>query len=173
MLCSRTYKWYTGDAVFRFGHGLHYTNFSVGFNRDQLASMPSTYSTTKLASQTPNPPVAYKDLLPFTSVPVTILNKGDVKSDFVVLVFLKGKYGPEPYPLKSLVAFTRVHDVGPGQTVNATMNIDIGTIARGNEKGDLVLFPGEYKLVLDIDDVDEWEFKIEGDNQLLDTWPKR
>jgi len=135
--------------------------------------MPSSFSTTELVNQTPDPKAAYKDLLPFTSVPVTILNKGNVTSDFVVLAFLKGEYGPEPFPLKSLVAFTRVHLVEPGQTVNATLNINIGTVARGDKKGDLVLFPGKYKLVLDIDDVDVWEFEFKGNNEVLDSWPQR
>jgi xylan 1,4-beta-xylosidase len=170
---SRTYQWYGGDAVFRFGHGLHYTNFSVGFNRAELTSKPSKYATAELVNQKPNPPAPHKDLLPFTSVPVTVANKGSVTSDFVVLAFLKGEYGPKPLPIKRLVGFSRVHDVEPGETANTTISIDIGTIARGDEKGDLVLFPGQYKLVLDIDDVDTWEFAIEGDKVVLDSWPQR
>lgn len=115
--------------------------------------------------------VAYKDLLPFVSIPVIVTNEGNVTSDFVVLAFLKGEYGPAPYPLKSLVAFTRVHDVGPRESANAMMDINIGTVARADEEGDLVLFPGEYSIVLDIDDRDAWKFSIDGEPEVLDSWP--
>jgi len=63
--------------------------------------------------------------------------------------------------------------VAPGESATASLDINIGTIARGDEKGDLVLFPGKYSIVLDIDDQDIWEFAIEGDDELLDSWPAR
>ncbi|MBE3041650.1 fibronectin type III-like domain-contianing protein [Candidatus Bathyarchaeota archaeon] len=107
------------------------------------------------------------------SIPVTVTNEGNVTSDFVVLAFLKGEYGPAPYPLKSLVAFTRVHDVAPGESVGAAMDINLGTVARSDEAGDLVLFPGEYSIVLDVDDRDAWEFSVEGEPEVLDSWPAR
>ena len=106
-------------------------------------------------------------------VAVTVKNTGDVKSDLVVLAFLKGEFGPKPYPRKSLVAFARVHDVAPGGTATATLNITVGSVARGDEKGDLVLFPGTYSVVLDINDQDAWNFTITGDAKALDSWPKR
>ncbi|CAI4211083.1 unnamed protein product [Parascedosporium putredinis] len=145
---GRTYKWYTGTPVFEFGHGLHYTNFSLAFDPDVISELPTTFSTADLVAQESQE--LYKDLYPFTSIPVKVTNEGEVTSDFVVLAFLKGEYGPEPYPKKRLVAFTRFH-----------------------AKGDLVLFPGKYSIVLDIDDQDIWEFAIEGDDELLDSWPAR
>lgn len=135
--------------------------------------MPANYTTTDLLASDDDDAIPYKDLIPFASIPVTVANTGNVTSDFVVLAFLKGEYGPQPYPLKSLVGFTRLHDVEPGQVVNATMDVDVGTIARGDENGDLVLWPGTYKVLLDVDGVDEWEFEIGGEEQVLDSWPAR
>ncbi|SPO00072.1 related to xylan 1,4-beta-xylosidase [Cephalotrichum gorgonifer] len=169
---GRTYKWYTGTPVFEFGYGLHYTNFTVSFDADLMADLPATFNTADLVAQEVDG-VLYKDLLPFASIPVTVTNEGELSSDFVVLAFLKGEYGPLPYPNKSLVAFTRVHDVAPGESAKATMDINIGTVARSDEAGDLVLFPGKYKIVLDIDDRDVWEFSIEGEQEVLDSWPAR
>lgn len=171
-LNSRTYKWYTGTPVFEFGYGLHYTNFTLSFDAALTADLPTTFNTADLVMQEADG-VAYKDLLPFVSLPVNVTNEGTVASDFVVLAFLRGEYGPEPYPLKSLVAFTRVHDVAPGASVGVTMDINIGTVARSDEAGDLVLFPGEYRVVLDIDDRDVWQFGIEGEPEVLDSWPAR
>ena len=169
---SRTYKWYSGTPVFEFGYGLHYTRFNLSFDAALVGDLPTTFNTADLVAQEVDG-VLYKDLLPFVSIPVSVTNEGNVTSDLVVLAFMKGQYGPEPYPLKSLVGFTRVPDVGPGESVGATMDIDIGTVARADENGDLVLFPGEYSIVLDIDDQDVWEFSIEGEPEVLDSWPER
>lgn len=98
-------------------------------------------------------------------------NTGNVTSDFVVMAFLKGEYGPKPYPLKSLVAFTRLHDVAAGTSVNATLEIQLGSVARSDVHGDLVLWPGRYSLVLDIDSKDSWNFTIAGDAAVLDVLP--
>ena len=171
-LNSRTYKWYSGTPVFEFGYGLHYTNFTLSFDATLVTDLPTTFNTADLVAQEIEG-VAYKDLLPFVSIPVNVTNEGNVTSDFVVLAFLKGEYGPTPYPLKSLVAFTRVHDIAPGESAGATMDINIGTVARADEDGDLVLFPGEYSIVLDTDDKDAWEFSIEGEPHVLDSWPAR
>lgn len=115
----------------------------------------------------------YPDLAPFLSVPVSVANTGNVTSDYVVLAFLKGEYGPAPYPLKSLVAFTRLHDVEPGQTGTATLDIKLGAIARSDSDGGLTLWPGKYQLVLDIDDRSVWDFEITGDQVVLEKLPPK
>lgn len=168
---SRTYKWYTGSPVFPFGYGLLYTTFTQAISGK--ASLPTTFSIERLTSSLPAT-VKHLDLAPFASVPVTVANTGNVTSDFVVLAFLRGEFGPKPYPKKSLVGFVRLHDVpAGGGTANATLEISVGSVARSNEKGDLVLFPGTYSVVLDIDDQDAWNFTITGDTKILDSWPAR
>jgi xylan 1,4-beta-xylosidase len=119
--------------------------------------------------------VKYLDLLPFTTVPVNVTNTGSVTSDFVVLAFLKGEFGPKPYPRKSLVAFSRLHNVPPGGSGTASLGIKLGSVARSDEKGDLVLFPGKYSLILDVGERETpaWEFTIVGEEKVLDSWPAR
>ncbi|OTA82020.1 hypothetical protein M434DRAFT_17177, partial [Hypoxylon sp. CO27-5] len=171
----RTYKWYTKEPVFPFGHGLHYTTFNVSLSAD----LPTTFSTvdlTKNVSFTEIGPVAsgnYPDLAPFTSVPVLVANTGNVTSDYVVLAFLKGEYGPEPYPIKSLVAFTRIHDIKPGEIGTATLDITLGAISRSDKDGGLTLWPGKYKLALDVDDRAAWDFEITGDQVVLEKLPPK
>ena len=164
----RTYKWYTGEPVFEFGSGLHYTNFSVAIS--PKSGMPSRFTASALLSQSTGA-APYADLLPFWSVPVTVTNIGNATSDFAVLALLKGEFGPKPYPLKSLVAFTRLHDIEPGTSADATLDIQLGSIARSDEKGNLVLWPGRYSLVLDTDGKDTWDFVIAGDAAVLDVLP--
>lgn len=171
----RTYKWYTKEPVFPFGHGLHYTTFNLSLPAD----LPSEFSTADLTSNvslTDTGPVAsgnYPDLAPFISLPVSVANTGNATSDYVVLAFLKGEYGPAPYPNKSLVGFTRVHDVEPGATATGTLDIKLGSIARSDEDGNLTLWPAKYNLVLDIDERAAWGFDVTGDAVVLGKLPPK
>ncbi|KAI1472379.1 glycoside hydrolase family 3 protein [Daldinia caldariorum] len=174
---GRTYKWYTKEPVFPFGHGLHYTSFNVSLPAD----LPTTFTTADLTSNisfTQTGPVAsgnYPDLAPFVSIPVSVTNTGTTTSDYVVLAFLKGEYGPEPYPLKSLVGFARLHDIEPGEsgTGTGTLELKLGAVARSDRDGSLTLWPGKYRLVLDIDDRAAWDFEITGEQVMLEKLPPK
>ncbi|KAJ2986194.1 hypothetical protein NUW58_g5145 [Xylaria curta] len=165
---GRTYKWYSKTPVFPFGHGLHYTSFDVTLP----ASLPATFTTAELTrsnSTEGSPP----DLFPLTSITASVKNTGNVTSDYVLLAFLKGEYGPTPYPNKSLVAFTRLHDIKPGDTATGTLDIKLGSVARSDANGALTLWPAKYKLVLDIDDRASWDFEITGTATVLDKLPPK
>ncbi len=165
-MARRTYKWYSGTPVFEFGHGLHFTNFSASITK---ASLPAKFTTSGL---TANASAAkYLDQLPFISLPVSIRNTGSVTSDYVVLAFLKGEYGPKPFPNKSLVGFTRLKSIAGGGVSNATLDIDLGAIARSDDSGNLVLWPGSYSIVIAIAGKDAWNFTISGDQATLDQMP--
>ena len=153
--------------MYPFGHGLHYTNFTVRFSNP--STLTSNFTTTALASGS----ARWPDQLPFASIPITVANTGAVKSDYVVLALLKGEHGPKPSPAKSLVGFTRVHGIAPGSSATGTVDVTVGSIARSDEKGNLVLWPGVYSLVLDIDEKCAWDFTITGEPKTLDTMPTR
>lgn len=106
-------------------------------------------------------------------MPVAVTNTGNVTSDYVLLAFLKGEYGPAPYPNKSLVAFTRLHDIKPGDTATGTLDVKLGSVARSDADGALTLWPAKYKLVLDIDDRASWDFEITGAASVLDKLPPK
>lgn len=165
---GRTYKWYSKTPVFSFGHGLHYTTFNVSLSTD----LPTTFATADLlrGNSTEGTP---SDLFPLTSVPVSVTNTGNVTSDYVLFAFLKGEYGPTPYPNKSLVAFTRLHDIKPGDTATGVLDIKIGSVARSDVSGALTLWPAKYKLVLDVDDRASWDFEITGAVTVLDKLPPK
>ncbi|TGJ87927.1 hypothetical protein E0Z10_g876 [Xylaria hypoxylon] len=165
---GRTYKWYNKTPVFSFGYGLHYTTFNISLPAD----LPTTFATADLmhGNSTEGGPL---DLLPLTSVPVTVTNTGNVTSDYVLLAFLKGEYGPAPYPNKSLVAFTRLHDIKPGVTATGTLDIKLGSVARSDANGALTLWPAKYKVVLDVDDRASWDFEITGTATVLDKLPAK
>lgn len=162
---GRTYKWYNGTPVFEFGFGLQYTTFHATIT-------PPSSNTFEISDLLSNAST-YKDLTPFLTLPVAVSNTGSIASDYVVLLFLTGTFGPSPYPKKSLVAYTRIHDITGGATANAELKLNLASLARGNENGDLVLYPGDYKVVVDIDGKDEWSFTLKGEEVVLDSWPEK
>ena len=47
----------------------------------------------------------------------------------------------------------------------------LGSLARVNTDGDVVLYPGSYRLGVDVDGAVAWEFTLVGDEATLDSWP--
>lgn len=73
---GRTYKWYNGSAIFKFGYGMHYTNFTANFT----SGLQTSYSISDL---TYNCKSAWMDQFPFASVSVNVKNTGNTTSDYV------------------------------------------------------------------------------------------
>jgi len=163
---GRTYKWYSGIPVFEFGYGLHYTNFTASFP-DSVSCL--TYSIDSLVGS--NSTAAYKDLIPFQTFSIKVTNTGTVTSDYVVLGFLSGTFGPTPYPIKSLVAYTRLHNITAGASQTGLLSLSLGSLARADDNGDVVLYPGDYSLVIDTDAKAVLNFTLTGDPTALDSWP--
>lgn len=164
---GRTYRWYDGQAVFPFGSGLHYTTFAADM------ALPGAASRFDIASLTSNcSGVAYMDLCPFTSLPVTIDNTGSPTSDYVALLFLSGEFGPQPYPIKTLVAYDRAHNITGGSSGQVTLDLTLGSLSRVDENGNRVLYPGSYSLMLDLEPgLATVNFTLTGEQAVLDKWP--
>lgn len=164
---GRTYRWYD-QAVLPFGFGLHYTTFAVAFKKNCLAA---SFSIQELLSSCKG--VAHADLCPFPSVAITVANTGSkVTSDFVALAFVTGKYGPAPYPIKSLAAYSRLTAIAPHSTASASLTLNLGALARVDDSGNLVLYPGEYTLMLDVPTQDTATFTLTGQQAVLDQFPQ-
>lgn len=82
---GRTYRWYN-DSLLPFGHGLHYTDFSVSVASDMNASR----SVSNLAGSCDRSAYKYLDLCPFAAFNVEVKSTGARASDYVALDFLKG-----------------------------------------------------------------------------------
>ena len=169
---GRTYRWYKDAPVFPFGHGLHYTNFTVAISPEFSAK----YSIQALLSDCTQRigRTYYMDLCPFPSVPLTISNAGGNgrTSDYVALGFLAGQYGPSPYPIKTLATYKRVFNVTTGSTVETKLEWNLGNLARVDDKGNTVLYPGRYTLLVDQPTKVNVTFELEGREEVLDLWPQ-
>lgn len=162
---GRTYRWFK-DAVFRFGHGLHYTTFSVS-----VPEFPATFAISDLLASC-NGAATYLDLCPFPSVPVTVTNTGSRTSDYVALGFLAGDFGPTPQPIKTLATYKRVFDIQPGQSQTAKLDWKLESLARVDQNGNTVLYPGTYTLLLDQPTLANITFTLTGEAAVLDKWPQ-
>lgn len=89
----------------------------------------------------------------------------------MLLGFLSGNFGPTPYPIKSLVAYQRLHNITSGASQTGSLNLTLGSLARADANGDAVLYPGSYKLGIDVDGSVAWDFTLVGDEATLDSWP--
>lgn len=163
---GRTYIWYTGEAVYPFGFGLHYTTFEHSWVSKPAAS----YSIADLV-QTEG---GFIDLKEFATFEVEVENKGEVASDYVALLFLSGKdSGPSPQPLKRLVSYTRLKQIQPGEKIVGDLEVTLGSLARADEEGDQWVYPGTYSLQLDANPVAlTAEFELVGEAARISTLPK-
>lgn len=170
---GRTYKWFTGKPVFPFGFGLHYTTFSLKWARPPRAS----YNIQELITTAGRSGVANTDLaLLDTAFELTIVNTGSVTSDYSALLFSNTAAGPTPAPLKQLVGYTRVKSIAAGKSATALLNVTLGSVARVDENGNSVLFPGSYKLWVDTDVNGQGlaltSFELTGAQHTINEWPQ-
>jgi beta-D-xylosidase 4 len=166
---GRTYKWYSGKPVIPFGYGLHYTNFEFEWEE----TLNRDYNIQKLIAscqRSSGGPV--NDNTPFATVKARVKNVGHETSDYVSLLFLSStNAGPTPRPNKSLVSYIRLHNITSGSDQVSDLPLTLGSLARADENGSLVIFPGHYKIALDISDNLTFEFTLSGDPAVIDTLP--
>ncbi|KAH7099614.1 beta-xylosidase [Auriculariales sp. MPI-PUGE-AT-0066] len=154
-----------GPPIYEFGYGLHYTQFSFAWAR----SAPKAFSIAKLVAQHTAQHLDQEVLHTFK---VAVKNTGAVQSDYVTLLFSKTPAGPQPAPLKSLVGYARAHAIAPGKTTVVDLTVTLGAIARADDKGSFVLYPGKYELVLDIDGALTTSFELVGKETEILSFPQ-
>lgn len=163
---GRTYKWYN-DSVLPFGYGLHYTNFSATAS----LTFPFTQDIATVIQRASSS--QYADLFELGNLTVEVSNEGEVKSDYAVLAFVSGEYGPLPRPRRELVAYTRLHDIEAGSTQTASLPIKLGALTRWDEKGRRILYPGVYTLAVDTEpELVTVQFEIPGTEVVIDQFPE-
>lgn len=166
---GRTYKWYTGTPIFEFGFGLHYTNFALAWAK---GSPKPSYHIQDLVASAKKSGAPYVDLALLDTFQVDVKNTGKTASDYVVLLFSNTTAGPSPAPLKELVSYARLKNISPGHTSTATLTVTLGTIARVDEDGNRVLYPGTYNFWLDTTGEIKHSFQLTGESAQIANWPQ-
>ena len=124
---GRTYKYFEGQALYPFGHGLSYAKFKYN-------SAKVTVPAIKAGQQ--------------TFVQVSVTNTSKVSGDEVVQVYASAKSVKGFRPLKSLAGFERV-TIPAGKTVVVKIPVNPTALRQFDEaKNDYTTVPGTYQLLI-------------------------
>ncbi|RFU28899.1 hypothetical protein B7463_g7453, partial [Scytalidium lignicola] len=164
---GRTYKWYNGTAVFPFGSGIHYTTFTASIIQP---TGTHSYNIQNILSKCDKRTNRLDQCL-FKNISAAITNTGTTTSDFVTLLFISGKFGPTPYPLKSLVAYERIHNIPGSGAHTVILKLTLGSLSRIDENGNTILYPGSYSLLVDQPTQATFNFTLTGKEAIIDAWP--
>lgn len=122
---GRTYRYFHGDPLYPFGHGLSYSSFK--------------YEKVDLTAYE----VSENDAI---NVSVTLRNTGDYDGDEVVQLYVRDVESAETQPIKSLKGFKRVF-IKKGKTTTIEIPLEINDLSYYDEKqGDFVVEPGVFEL---------------------------
>ena len=122
---GRTYRYFTGQPLYPFGHGPRYARF--------------TYS--KLA--VPKKAVAGAPV----AVSVQVENAGGMEADEVVQVYVKDVEASAPVPLRSLKGFQRV-TLQPGERRVVRFTLDDRAFSIVAADGQRVVEPGRFTIAV-------------------------
>ncbi|KAF9887376.1 hypothetical protein FE257_010231 [Aspergillus nanangensis] len=167
---GQTYKWYRGDAVYEFGHGLFYTNFSADLASLSVPNNRTSFDIDQLLTS-PHPGYDYPQQRPFLNATVRITNTGETRSDYTALLFVNTTAGPAPYPNKWVVGFDRLSGLDAGQAQTMTFPVTIESVARTDELGNRVLYAGRYELALNNERDVVVKFTLTGEAGIVSKWP--
>ncbi|KAI3760999.1 hypothetical protein L1987_51404 [Smallanthus sonchifolius] len=156
---GRTYRFYTGDTVYRFGYGLSYSNYTYN-----ILSAPATLRVFKSFKTESNNILQRKegsynylyvdeleehcDSLRF-QVEISVTNHGPFDGGAVVMVFARAPGSFKGAPLKQLVEFERVHTVSYKNTKTRILVDSCKHLSIVNESGRTILPLGDHTLLLD------------------------
>jgi beta-glucosidase len=122
---ERTYRYFTGEPLFPFGHGLSYTTFEYS----DLQVPPQVESGEEL------------------TVEVRLKNSGEMAGEEVVQLYLTDLESSAPVPIRSLQGFRRVSlEAGEERTVSFT--IHPRQLSLIDNVSDRVLEPGSFQVSL-------------------------
>ncbi len=120
---ERTYKYFTGDPLYPFGHGLSYTTFA--YSELEMAESVKAGDPVKIS--------------------VKVTNTGSRSGDEVVQLYVTDREASVPVPIRKLAGFTRIHlKAHASQTVSFT--IDPGELSLITEDTRRVIEPGVFSI---------------------------
>jgi beta-D-xylosidase 4 len=165
---GQTYMWYTGEAVYQFGHGLFYTTFE----EKAAGNMSHSINITNFFAQ-PHSGYEFIEQKPLLTFTAQVSNTGSAASDYSAMLFASTTSGPTPRPIKWLVGITREAEIAPGGACTVAIDVPVGALARAADNGDLVVYPGDYELALNNERSVVVKFTLTGDAITIAHWPSK
>ena len=122
-MTSQTYRFFEGEALYPFGHGLSYSSFN--YSDLTLPKSAKTGEAVKLSAK--------------------ITNSGKRSGDEVVQVYISHKNKEIKTPLRTLIGFKRINlNAGETKTVEFTLSPDAFSVI--NEEGEKLSLAGDVEL---------------------------
>ena len=121
---GRTYRFFKGEPLYPFGHGLSYTEFK--------------YTNINVSS----PRIKATDTV---TVSATVENAGNREGDEVVQLYVTDVEASVRVPIRSLVGVERVH-LKPGEHRVVSFTLEPRQLAVITDDGRVVVEPGEFRL---------------------------
>lgn len=149
---GRTYRFYTGTPVFKFGEGLSYSSYT------HVISAPSTIRVDSLSTDelTSDPTralsVLSKQIAATVAVETTNTGKRD-GAEAIMIFAASPNAGQDGHPIKSLVAFDKVH-VARGASITTTLSIEAQHFTETDIYGYRTFAPGDWKIWINVDGED-------------------
>lgn len=125
-MAGRTYRYFQGKALYPFGYGLSYTNFTYS-----SLQMPKNFNPTD------------KEI----KVEVTITNKGKLAGEEVAQLYVSHPGQKVLVPLTSLKGFQRVH-LKVGESKKLAFLLSAKDLACVDENGNLAMLPGDIHIYI-------------------------
>jgi beta-glucosidase len=126
-MADRTYRYFSGQPLYAFGHGLSYTKFD--FRSGKLASKKMAANGT-------------------AKVTFTVKNTGKLDGDEVAQVYFRHVNSAVPQPKMALCGFTRVH-LKHGESSKVTVEVPAERLRYWDtEKKQYVVEPGDYEILI-------------------------
>lgn len=135
---GRTYRYMKQDALYPFGYGLSYTDFTV---KDVSLSQD-----TVLEGET-------------MTVKAVLKNTGSMKGAETLQVYVKSCHGDAPNA--QLKAFTKV-ELNPGEEKEVTLSLSDRAFGLRNHDGDLVIEAGDYLVYVGTQQPDARSMELTG-----------
>ncbi|MBN1977637.1 MAG: glycoside hydrolase family 3 C-terminal domain-containing protein [Anaerolineae bacterium] len=123
---GRTYRYFRGEPLYAFGHGLSYTTFA--------------YDNLQVSAKT----IGREETI---TVSADVQNAGDRAGDEVVQLYLSNLTAPVPVPIRQLVGFERMH-LEPGQTKRVAFTLTPRQLSVIDDAGHCVIGPGKFQVTL-------------------------
>lgn len=155
---GRTYRFYIGNQVYGFGHGLSYTNFSY-----KLLSAPKQLSLSRSINTRPIQNILNQrgnkvDFVPLSQVAscdslkfdvqISVMNEGEMDGSNVVMLFSRLPKIFEGVTEKQLIGFSRVATTSFNFTDTSIVVDPCNHLSIASERGERVLPLGNHVLVL-------------------------
>ena len=121
---GRTYRYFQGEPLYPFGHGLSYTRFAYGGLKLSAARVRAGQGLT---------------------VSADVRNVGDREGDEVVQLYVTDEASDYPVPVRSLAGLSRVR-LRPGERRRVSFTLAPRQLSVIDERGRRVVEPGEFRV---------------------------